>query len=1147
MRAAPTFPVGGGEMGEHIRSLDWSTTAIGPIATWSPALRMQVSFLLANRFPMLLWWGPTFCCIYNDAYAPILGTKHPSALGRPTSEVWSEVWDVLKPLIETPYQGGPPTWIEDFELELHRHGYLEEGHFTVAYSPVPDETTESGIGGVVATVHEISGRVFAERRVKVLRDLGSRAGEARTAEQACEIAAETLASHGKDLPFALLYLIDAAGRNAVLAGAAGVRPGEDISPTSVALDAPRGRGWPFADAIRRGNMRVVDELSDRFAVIPRGPWSDPPHLGVVMPIPSSRFGAPAGLLVAGVSPRLKLDDRHRDFFELLASQLGTAIANARAYEEEKRRAEALAEIDRAKTLFFNNVSHEFRTPLTLVLGPLEDLMGGRLAEVSPEAADQLQVVHRNALRLLRLVNTLLDFSRIEAGRVRATYEPTDLAAFTADLSSAFRSAIEQAGLRLDVDCPTLSAPVFVDRGMWEKIVLNLLSNAFKFTFEGEIAVRLRDSGSHAVLEVGDTGTGIPAAEMPRLFERFHRVENSRGRTHEGSGIGLALVRELVELHGGTIAGTSVLGEGTTFTVRVPLGTSHLPSDQIGADRGLGATAREAEPFVEEALRWLPAEPRRAHDGGELPARHERSSAPLRAPALDDEQAVRARVLVADDNADMREYVRRLLADRYDVEVVADGEAALATVRERTPDLILTDVMMPRRDGFGLLRELRADPKTRDVPVIMLSARAGEESRVEGLEAGVDDYLIKPFVARELLARVGAHLQLARTRQESREALRTANRLKDEFLAMLAHELRGPLAPLRNMLEVMRRSEGDSEVIQRARGTMERQLGQLVRLVDDLLDVSRITRNRLDLRRENVELASIVERAIETCRPLAESLGHELGVFLPREPIHLHADPVRLAQVFHNLLTNACKFTEPKGHVRLTAARDGDEVVVTVADSGQGIPAGQLDRVFDMFVQLDRTLERQQGGLGIGLTLVKRLVELHGGTVAVSSDGPGKGSEFTVRLPLLTEPSDTREAAGATGAEQRSAARRILVVDDNLDAVDSLATLLDILGNETRTANDGMEAVSAAEEFRPEVVLLDIGLPRLNGFDAARRIREQPWGRHMTLLALTGWGQEEDRRKSKEAGFDGHMVKPVDVHELLRLLDSLQARSGAELP
>src|SRR5215510_2062766 len=498
---------GGGEMGAMIRALDWSQTPIGPIASWSPSLRMMVRFLLANRFPLLLWWGPQYVSIYNDAYRPVLGTKHPWALGQPVSTCWSEIWHVLQPLIDTPFHGGPATWIEDLALEINRYGFVEETHFTVAYSPVPDETVLSGIGGVLATVHEISDKVVGERRVAVLKDLGARSSETKTAEDACAMAAAILAQHPKDLPFALLYLLEADGQRARLAGAAGVPPGTPASPLVIELIEDMGTegGWPLAEAVRTEAIQVIDDLGARCDPVSPGPWSDPPQTAVIVPIRSHSAHQLAGLLVAGISARLRFDELYRSFFELVTTQIATAIANGRAYEEERKRAEALAELDRAKTAFFSNVSHEFRTPLTLMLGPLEDT----LAEdgLPPSAHDRLEVARRNSLRLLKLVNTLLDFSRIEAGRIQAVYEPVDLAKFTTDLASVFRSTVERAGLELVVDCPPISEPVYVDREMWEKIVLNLLSNAFKFTFEGEIEVRLRIADCGLRIEEGGESGG----------------------------------------------------------------------------------------------------------------------------------------------------------------------------------------------------------------------------------------------------------------------------------------------------------------------------------------------------------------------------------------------------------------------------------------------------------------------------------------------------------------------------------------------------------------------------------------------------------------------------------------------------------------
>ncbi|HEX8374344.1 MAG TPA: ATP-binding protein, partial [Geminicoccaceae bacterium] len=615
-----------------------------------------------------------------------------------------------------------------------------------------------------------------------------------------------------------------------LAGTAGLAEGHPVAPASLAPEAADA-AWP-AGSVLAGRSVTVETLEPVLG-FRGGLWDDPVTCARAMPIAGVAGSPPLGMLVLGISPSRAFDDDYDAFFRLVGAQVGTALRNARAYEEERRRAEALAELDRAKTQFFSNVSHEFRTPLTLMLGPLEDVLSWDSLGNTVRA--ELQVAHRNALRLLRLVNTLLDFSRVEAGRTEAAFEPLDLSALTVDLASNFRSAIERGGLDFAVACPPLPEPAYVDREMWEKIVLNLVSNAFKYTFAGRIAVRLDAEDGAARLTVADTGVGIPAAEQARVFERFHRIEGIRSRSHEGSGIGLALVRELVGMHGGTVAVESAVRQGTTFTVTIPLGKAHLPAERVVEPGTAASETRGAAPYVEEALRWLPADPRpRAANVVQL--RPDAEATPEERPSI----------VLADDNSDMRAYVERLLGSGYAVRAVGDGAEALAALKASPSDLLIADVMMPVLDGIALVREVRRDPALRMLPVIMLSARAGEEAGLEGLEAGADDYLVKPFSARELLARVRANLELARLRRETEEQAAQARKMEavGQLTSGIAHDFNNLLAAIMGSVELSERRVADERVLRLLNNAMQAaQRG--AKLTEQLLAFSR--KQRLDTR------------------------------------------------------------------------------------------------------------------------------------------------------------------------------------------------------------------------------------------------------------------------------------------------------------
>jgi PAS domain S-box-containing protein len=750
------FLIGGGEMGERIRTFDWLKTPLGPITAWPQSLKTSTGLMLNSQHPMWIGWGPDATFLYNDAYIQVLSlAKHPWALGKPAGEVWAEIWNICGPLADKVFQRGEASFLNDVRLFMNRGDLLEETFYSFSYSPIRDES--GNVGGLFCPSAEVTAKLLGTRRLRTLSELAAESLVEKSTRGACASAAGILRKNPDDVPFLLLYLISWEERCAYLEQAVGIPRGERlISPESAELTnyPEEKRFWPLSEVAITSKSQVVSLRG--VEGLPLGAAGQDISDAIVLPLVSRGQERPIGIMVAGINPTRRLDSEYRTFFELVAGHIATAIQSASVAEEEKRRADMLAELDRAKTTFFSNVSHELRTPLTLILGPLEDEM-----RESPVPRERLELVHRNSVRLLKLVNTLLDFSRIEAGRVEASFEPTDLAAFTSDLASVFRSAVERAGLRLVVECPTLPEPVFIDRTMWEKIVFNLLSNALKFTAKGEIEVKLdtvETAGSrHVCLLVRDTGIGIPEAELPRVFERFHRTKNTWARSHEGTGIGLALVQELVRLHGGTVSVESALERGTAFSVVIPLGTDHLPRERISTARSPLGTAPGAQAFVDEALRWLPDEPL----VGDYPA------------ALDSREKSDAheRILLADDNSDMRGYICRLLQDRgYEVLVVEDGQAALEAARRQTPALVLSDVMMPRLNGFELLQELRNDPATKAIPIILLSARAGEEARGEGVEAGADDYLTKPFGARELIARVTTHLKLARIRREAQEAI-----------------------------------------------------------------------------------------------------------------------------------------------------------------------------------------------------------------------------------------------------------------------------------------------------------------------------------------------------------------------------------------
>ena len=1148
-----SFLSGGGEMGARMRAFDWSSSPVGPTADWPQSLKTAVSICIGSRYPIVIWWGnPEYTMFYNDGYIPVLGvTKHPGWLGCSGRDCWKEIWSTVGPMLESVFETGEATWSEDLLLVMERNIPREETYFTFSYSPIRDD--EGKIPGIFCACYESTGQVIGERRLQTLRDLGRTVIEVKSANEACEAAARTLESNPYDVPFALIYVLDETGQHANLVAATGLKDGAPSIPKQVVLtDQSVDTSWPFREVFETAKGKIVADLTSRFGALPGGPWPEPSEAAYVLPIVAPGVLKPTGFLVGGLSPRRVIDADYRSFFDLIAGHVGTAVANARAYEEERKRAEALAEIDRAKTAFFSNVSHEFRTPLTLMLGPLEEAL--HVEALLPDVRDRLDVAHRNSIRLLKLVNTLLDFSRIEAGRIEAVYEPVDLCKLTEELASVFRSAVETAGLNLVVDCSPLEAPIYVDREMWEKIIFNLLSNAFKFTFEGEIKVTLHEEEKQVVLAVSDTGTGIPKEELPHLFERFHRVKGARGRSYEGSGIGLALVQELVKLHGGTVSVASELEHGSTFTVTIPSGTAHLPADRLGRARTLASTNLRSDAYVDETLKWLPVN---GHDFETV------SPSPAQ---------TRPRILLADDNGDMRDYVRRLLSGKYEVEAVADGEAALQAARVKEFDLVLSDVMMPKLDGFGLLQALRSDERTRTIPVILLSARAGEESRVEGMGAGADDYLVKPFSARELLARVEAHLSLHRERKRSEEKLEelmvleqkarvsaeVANRIKDDFLAMLSHELRTPLNAIVGWTHLLK--SGTLNERDRARGVdvIDRNAAAQRAIIDELLDVSRIITGKLTLEAQPLDPATVVNAAVDAIRPAALAKEIEIVTAVERNRGLIAGEAVRLQQVIWNLLSNAVKFTPKKGRVTVELRVDGRNFEIVISDTGEGIEPDFLPFIFERFRQADTSAKRKHGGLGVGLSIVRSLVELHGGEVSAVSEGSGKGATFIVKFPIMGLSDADVAAAPASAARWQQklpdegapdvqpdllAGVRVLALDDQQDTLDLITLALMRHGAEVRIASSAALALETAAEWKPDIIVSDIGLPEMDGYDFIRALREvEGDGERIPAIALTGYAGAVDESKALNAGYELHFSKPINLTELAMAIAKLSGKS-----
>lgn len=887
-------------------------------------------------------------------------------------------------------ENGEASYVNEVRLFMNREEYVEETFYSFSYSPIYNEAGE--IAGLFCPSTDVSSRVLSSRRLEMLSALTANALTTKTVKAACLSTIETLSKSSADIPFALLYFLNKNNQTLELLSATGIAAGvEGLSPLVLSLDglenvASANCFWPLKNVLN--NLEAMT-LSVRDVVgLPLGLANQSIRECMLLPLKSISEAEAIGVVIMGVNPARTLDKEYKTFYELVGGQITRTLQNIQSYEEEKKRAEQLAELDRAKTVFFSNVSHEFRTPLTLMVGPLEESLEELEDKTEKDLFlktqfERLKLVRRNGLRLLKLVNSLLDFSRIEAKRIEAVYEPSDLAGLTKELASAFQSAMEKAHIKYTLDIQDIGELVYIDKEMWEKIIFNLLSNAFKFTFEGEIRVSLKKAEDCVLLSIQDTGVGIAQKELPHVFERFHRIESTKGRSYEGTGIGLALIQELVGLHRGTIRVFSEEGKGTTFVVSIPLGYAHLPQNFLNKKRESYRPAVIGSAFVEEAERWLPTE------SSKPPTKHP-SASHLPSLALQTQEAEienkSIRILLADDNADMRQYVSGILKKYWEVEVVSNGEEALNVIEKNAKpfDLILSDVMMPKIDGFALVHELRSRPSTQHIPVILLSARAGEEAEVVGLKSGANDYLVKPFSAKELVARVHNQVKLASHRNELEEkvgertrelhdamrllyaemqekinkekelvehktkfdlSVEFQERLK-EFINTVCHEIRNPLHVIFGNIDFLQDSleevEDLCEGLLKKGATETDVLNQILSLikkckeylhiiensceqekviVDDALDYSKVASNKIEFHPVSFHLQQSIENFLKKYEQPIQQKKLNLKCVMPPEVIWLKADSFRFFQVISNLISNAIKFTPAEGTITLTVENE----------------------------------------------------------------------------------------------------------------------------------------------------------------------------------------------------------------------------------
>jgi PAS domain S-box-containing protein len=1140
----PDFFAGGGEMGERIRGHDWAGTALGPASEWSAGLKTAVRVMLASREPMGIWWGLELTNLYNDASRALIGGNHPSALGQPAPCAWREIWEDLGARVEGAIRGDELGSAQAVRLLVQRRGRVEEAHFTLSFTALPGDSGAEG--GLLFSFTEITRSVVAERQLNLLKALATRVTGPATIEEACARSAEGLASSAADIPFAAIYLVDRDTRLARLASIAGITRGHAALPPAIAIDGPSP--WPLRETLAGPlrELRHVMLADSRHGALPCGPWGLPPREAVVVALGPAGSASCTAVLIAALNPFHVLSDEHRRFIELVAAQVAAAFAavapsppagegqrtsrelvdvlpaavyttDAQGHIEHYNQAavalwgrEPHRGVDRwcgSSALLFPDgeaMAHE-GSPMARILQGERAQRASEIVIERPDGSQRHAIAHPCAIRdehghTVGAVNMLVDITERKASEAELAFTKDQLALQVESLTKMHELAMHLGGM-------TQLQPAL-------QLILD------------------------AAVDSQDADFGLLWLQDPR---------SERLVVHASHGFDA----EQLERFGSLMPGTQGGSAGNAFAQRRRWVVEDTETDPVFAPfresaRLVGLRAVHSTPIVTRSGALL----------GVLSVHYAESRTPLQREMQVADVCARhaADAIEAFRNEEaLRESERmyRAVGESMDFGVwTADGAGRNTFLSESF--LRLTGTTFEECAGEGWARVVHPDDVAEMLAKWTRCVSDGSlwehEYRVKGIDGEWHPVLGRAVALRNehgvITGWAGINLDIARQKRVENE-LRELDQRKNEFLATLAHELRNPLAPIRNGLEVMRLAKDSPETVEKARGMMERQLGQMVRLVDDLLDVSRVSRGKIELRRSEIELAAVLRNAVETSQPLINERGHKLEVHIPEERILLDADMTRMAQVFANLLNNAAKYTDAGGRIVLSVLLRDGRATVSVKDNGIGIPPDMLASVFDIFTQVDRGLEKSQGGLGIGLSIAKRLVEMHGGTIEVRSAGNRLGSEFIVSLPARMQASATSrpETARAANDSRADAPRhRILVADDNSDSATTLSLMLRMMGHEVRVARDGQEAVESAAEFAPDAILLDIGMPRMNGYEACEAIRRQSPG--VYIVALTGWGQDEDKNRARAAGFDRHLVKPVEPLMLERMLEDLPPSGGA---